>query len=282
MAGDRPLAVVTGATSGFGEAAVHHLAGTGRDVVLVARSRERADAVRTAVAAERPEAVLETVLADLSSGAAVERAAGEIRALDRPISLLLNNAGAIFGFRRRESVDGIELTMALNHFAYQHLTVRLLDRVEAAAPSRVVNVASNAYENAKGRFDFDDWQAERRYSPLRQYGRSKLANILFTRELAERTQGTGVDVVAWSPRGLTATRFAYGANPLAPLAMKLTHPFAAKTDKEVVTLFDLCDRPLKPEERGAFFVGDTVDPVTVAPPEDAHRLWELTEKMLAG
>jgi NAD(P)-dependent dehydrogenase (short-subunit alcohol dehydrogenase family) len=238
--------------------------------------------VRTAVAAERPEAVLQTVLADLSSGAAVERAAGEIRALDRPISLLLNNAGAIFGFRRRESVDGIELTMALNHFAYQHLTVRLLDRVEAAAPSRVVNVASNAYENAKGRFDFDDWQAERRYSPLRQYGRSKLANILFTRELAERTQGTGVDVVAWSPRGLTATRFAYGANPLAPLAMKLTHPFAAKTDKEVVTLFDLCDRPLKPEERGAFFVGDTVDPVTVAPPEDAHRLWELTEKMLAG
>jgi NAD(P)-dependent dehydrogenase (short-subunit alcohol dehydrogenase family) len=274
--------VVTGATSGFGEAAVHHFAASGRDVVLVARSRDRAERVRAEVTAEHPVATLETVLADLSSAAAVERAAAEVRGLARPIAVLLNNAGAIFGFRRRESVDGIELTMALNHFAYQHLTVRLLDLVEAAAPSRIVNVASNAYENAKGRFDFDDWQAERRYNPLRQYGRSKLANILFTRELADRTEGTGVDVVAWSPRGLTATRFAYGANPLAPLAMKLMHPFAAKTEREVVSLFDLCDRPLAPAERGAFFVGDTIDPVPVAPPEDAHRLWALTEQVLAA
>jgi NAD(P)-dependent dehydrogenase (short-subunit alcohol dehydrogenase family) len=282
MAGERPLAVVTGATSGFGEAAVHHLARTGRDVVLVARSAERAAAVRGAVAVESPDARLEVVLADLSGYRDVERAADEIRALDRPIALLLNNAGAVFGFKRQESVDGIEMTMALNHFAYQHLTVRVLDRVTAAAPSRIVNVASNAYENAKGRFDFDDWQAERRYQPIRQYGRSKLANILFTRELAQRTAGTGVDVVAWSPRGLTATRFAYGANPLAPIAMKLTHPFAKKTDKEVVSLLSLCDRPLRPEERGAFFVGERIDPVPVAPPEDAHRLWELTKKTLAG
>jgi NAD(P)-dependent dehydrogenase (short-subunit alcohol dehydrogenase family) len=283
MAGTgRPYAVVTGATSGFGEAAAHHLARSGRDVCLVARNPERAVAVRAAIGAANPEASVDVALGDLSSFEQVEHVADTILERGRPIALLLNNAGAVFGFRRRESVDGIEMTMALNHFAYQHLTGRLLDRVIAAAPSRIVNVASNAYENAKGRFDFDHWTAEQGYQPLRQYGRSKLANILFTRELAERTAGTGVDVVAWSPRGLTATRFAYDANPLAPLAMKLTHPFARKTEKEVVTLFDLCDRPLRPEERGAFFVGATIDPVEVAPPEDAHRLWALTEKVLAS
>src|SRR5712691_4590099 len=171
----RPFAVVTGSTSGFGAAAVHHLARTGRDVCLVARSAERADAVRAAVQAHTPEASLDVVLGDLSSFQEVEQAADGILARGRPIPLLLNNAGAVFGFRRSESVDGLESTMALNHFAYQHLTVRLLDRVADAAPSRIVNVASNAYENDGGRFDFDGWSAEHGYKPIKQYGRSKLA-----------------------------------------------------------------------------------------------------------
>ena len=277
---DRPLAVVTGATSGFGAAAVHHLARTGRDVCLVARSAERADAVRAAVAAHTPEAALDVALGDLSSFHAVEQIADQIVARGRPIALLLNNAGAVFGFRRRESVDGIELTMALNHFAYHHLAVRLLDRVAEAAPSRIVNVASNAYENAGGRFDFDGWSAQRGYRPIKQYGRSKLANILFTEELAERVRGSRISVVAWSPHGLTATRFAYSAHRLAPLAMMLTHPFALKTDAAVESLLELCDRPIRPDEHGAFFVGDEIDPVGVAPREDAERLWDLTAQIL--
>jgi NAD(P)-dependent dehydrogenase (short-subunit alcohol dehydrogenase family) len=277
---DRPFAVVTGATSGFGAAAVHHLARSGRDVCLVARSPERADAVCTAVAAHTPEASLDVAIGDLSSFHAVEQVANHVLARGRPIALFLNNAGAVFGFRRTESVDGIEMTMALNHFAYQHLAVRLVDRVAEAAPSRIVNVASNAYENAKGRFDFDGWQAEQGYKPIKQYGRSKLANILFTKELSERVRGAGISVVAWSPRGLTATRFAYGAHRLAPLAMKVTHPFALKTDKAVKSLLELCDRPLRRDEEGAFFVGDEIDPVEVAPREDAKRLWDLTARIL--
>lgn len=285
MATGRPLAVVTGSTSGFGEAAARHLAATGRDVCLVARDGERADRVRRALAEDAPEATVEVVLGDLSSSAEVDAVATGVLALDRPIALLVNNAGAIFGPRRRESVDGIEMTMALNHFAYHQLTARLLDRVAEASsadkPSRIVNVASNAYEFVKGRFDFDDWQARRRYRLQRQYGMSKLGNILFTRELARRVAGRGMEVVAWSPSGLTATRFAYGVNPLAPLAMKLTHPFSAKTDDAVRSLLDLCDRPLAPEEHGAFFVDDEIDPVEVAPAEDAARLWDVTEEILS-
>jgi NAD(P)-dependent dehydrogenase (short-subunit alcohol dehydrogenase family) len=277
---ERPLAVVTGATSGFGEAAVHHLARTGRDICLVARSADRAAAVRAAVAAHTPEASLDVALGDLSSFRAVEQVADRIRGLGRPIALLLNNAGAIFGFRRRESVDGVELTMALNHFAYHQLAVRLVDRVAAAAPSRIVNVASNAYESAGGRFDFEHWSAERGYRPFRQYARSKLANILFTKELAERVRGSRISVVAWSPSGLTATRFAYGTHRIAPLAMKLTHPFALETDRAVESLLVLCDRPIRPDEDGAFFVGEEIDPVGVAPREDARRLWGLTARIL--
>jgi len=272
--------VVTGATSGFGAAAVHHLARTGRDVCLVARSADRATTVRAAVAAHSPGASLDVVLGDLTAAGERERIADGILARGRPIALLLNNAGAVFGFRRRESVDGIELTMALNHFAYHHLSMRLLDRVAGAAPSRIVNVASDAYKYAGGRFDFEGWSAERGYRPIKQYGRSKLANILFTRELAERVRGRQISVVAWSPRGLTATRFAYGSNPLAPLAMKLTHPFALKTDAAAASLLELCDRPIRPDEHGAFFVGDEIDPVDDAPPQDAKRLWELTDQAL--
>jgi NAD(P)-dependent dehydrogenase (short-subunit alcohol dehydrogenase family) len=277
---DLPFAVVTGATSGFGAAAVHHLARTGRDVCLVARSRERVDAARAALTTAAPAASLDVAIGDLSSFAGVERVADQILALNRPIALLLNNAGAVFGFRRRESVDGLELTMALNHFAYHHLTVRLLDRIREATPGRIVNVASNAYENAGGRFDFEGWSAARGYRPIKQYGRSKLANILFTKELARRVGGSSISVCAWSPRGLTATRFAYGAHRFAPLAMKLTHPFALKVDAAAQGLLELCDRPLRADEHGAFFVGDRIDPVDVAPPEDAERLWALTTQIL--
>ena len=277
MGTDQRYALVTGATSGFGQAAALHLAKEGFDLCLVARDHDRAETVRTQIRAVSGSQV-GVVLADLSSIVDVDRAGREIAAVGRPINLLLNNAGAVFGLRRRTSVDGIELTMALNHFGYAGLTRRVLPLL-VKAKGRIVNVASDAYEFAGGRFDFDDWQAVRSYRPHRQYGRSKLANILFTRELARRV-APAVDVVAWSPSGLTATRFAYGANPLAPLAMKLTHPFALKTDDAVRSLLDLLERELSATESGAFFVDETIDPVDDAPSEDAARLWQITEDAL--
>jgi len=273
---NKKFAVVTGPTSGFGREVAGHLAGLGFDLCLVARDAGRAGELADELSARGSEVTV--IIADLSSISEADRAGAEIAALGRPIDLLVNNAGAVFGLRRRESVDGIELTMALNHFGYVALTRRVLANVEAAR-GRIINVASDAYEFAGGRLDFDDWSATRRYRPHRQYGRSKLANILFTRELARRVRD-GVEVVAWSPAGLTATRFAYGANPLAPLAMKLTHPFSLSTNEAVGSLLELCDRTLTGPEQGAFFVDRTIDPVEVAPASDASRLWSVSEEVL--
>jgi short-subunit dehydrogenase len=280
MVQTKKFAVVTGATSGFGLATANHLASTGHDVCLVGRDTQRAADVAAGIR-QRSDVTAYVVTGDLSSIGEVARVGEEISSLDRPIDMLVNNAGAIFGPRRTESVDGIEMTMALNHFAYVQLTQRLLERVEAAARAKILNVASDAYSFVKGRFDFDDWQAQSRYRLQRQYGMSKLANILFTKELAKQVEGQGVSVAAWSPKGLTATRFAYGSHRLAPFAMKLTHPFVAKTDDAVISLLDLCDRELEPAELGMFFHDSTIDPVDVATDDDAARLWELSERIIA-
>jgi NAD(P)-dependent dehydrogenase (short-subunit alcohol dehydrogenase family) len=269
------LAVVTGATNGFGRAAAEALAVEGFDLFLVCRDRARADRAAAEIAARAPRARIALAIADLSRIAEVSRAASEILAAERPIALLLNNAGAVFAFRR-ETPDGLEETFALNHLAYFQLTLRLLDRLRASAPARVVNVASDAYSFARGRFDFEDYGAERRYRPLRQYGLSKLANILFTHELARRLAGSGVEAVAWSPRGLTATRFAYGAHWLAPPVMRLLGAFATRTEDAVQGLVALCLRDLANNMNGRFFCGERMVDVRPCNDEDARRLWDLS------
>jgi len=272
------LAIVTGASSGFGRAAAEALARQGFDLFLVCRDRARAERAAGEIAAVAPRVRVELSIADLSSIGEVQRAAEEILRAGRPIHLLLNNAGAVFA-SRRESSDGIEYTFALNHLAYFQLTLRLLGRLRESAPSRVVNVASDAYSYAGGRFDFDDYAARERYRPLRQYGRSKLANILFTHELARRLDGSGVGSAAWSPKGLTATRFAYEAHWLAPAVMKLLHPFSVKTQDAVEGLLELCQRELSPAQNGRFFCGNRMVDVRPSNDEDARRLWKLSAEL---
>jgi len=272
------LTVVTGASSGFGRLAAHFLAERRHDLHLVCR-----DAARAATVAEEIERISGAppamTLADLSVGTDVDRAAEEIGRRARPIRLLLNNAGAVFGLRRQVGSDGIEQTFALNHLAYFRLTLRLLDRIEAAAPATVVNVASDAYRFAGGRFDFDNYNGDRCYRPHRQYGASKLANILFTEALARRLEGSSVRTVAWSPTGLTATRFGYGAHRLAPLAMKLTHPFALKPGVAARPLLALCGREISSLENGRFVLGDTPSEVPPCNRDDADRLWALSAEL---
>jgi NAD(P)-dependent dehydrogenase (short-subunit alcohol dehydrogenase family) len=195
--------VVTGATSGIGRATAVGLAAEGAHVAIVCRSPERGEETLAEIRARTGRADGEMFLADLSSQAAIRTVAGEILARCPRIDVLVNNAG-VAEMRRRETVDGIESTWAVNHLGYFLLTQLLLGRIRESAPARIVNVASDAHRFVRS-LDPDHPEGDGRFRWWQAYGRSKLANILFTRELAHRLAGTGVTVNAAHP-GAVATR----------------------------------------------------------------------------
>lgn len=192
---DGKVCLVTGATSGHGLAVARALARRGAELIVHGRNEARVRQVRDEVAAEtgREPAGL---LCDLSSRADIDRAASEQLATGRPLHLLVANAGAVF-LRRTETVDGVEATFGVNYLATFQLTLRLLPRLLESAPARIVVVASDAHRVA--RLDLDDLQTRRRFGMMKAYGRSKLALIYFTRELARRLRGTAVTVNAVDP-----------------------------------------------------------------------------------
>jgi NAD(P)-dependent dehydrogenase (short-subunit alcohol dehydrogenase family) len=194
--------LVTGGTSGIGKATALGLAAMGARVAITGRDVARTDAAAREIRDAHGGEVL-TFVADLSAQSEVRHLADEaLLALPR-IDVLVNNAGGFWN-TRRVTVDGLEQTFALNHLAPFLLTNLLLDRLEQSAPARVVTVASHAH--AQGRIDFDDLQGERSYSGARAYNQSKLANVLFTYELARRLSKTGVTANALHP-GVVNTSF---------------------------------------------------------------------------
>ncbi|MGA3306481.1 MAG: SDR family NAD(P)-dependent oxidoreductase, partial [Stellaceae bacterium] len=195
--------VITGATSGLGLVASGRLAGLGARLVLVARNRAKAEAMLRQLREKTPSLEAEILIADLSRRDEVRELAAELPRAAPRIDVLINNAGAIFT-RRETTADGLERTFALNHMAYFLLTVLLLDRLRKNAPARIVSVASEAHRNAT--LDFGDLQTAQGYSGWLAYRRSKLANILFTRELARRLKGSGVTSNCLHP-GFVATAF---------------------------------------------------------------------------
>ena len=195
--------VATGATSGIGEAAVVALAGLGARIVFIARDEARAQATMRKLEAKAPGLGHRVHLADLSSMAETRKVGEAIAASEPRIDVLINNAGALFS-NRRVTPEGLELTFALNHMAYFVLTEALRDRLVASAPARIVSTSSSAHQGMT--LDFNDLQSAKSYGGLKVYGRSKLANILFTRELARRLAGTEVTANCLHP-GVVATRF---------------------------------------------------------------------------
>jgi NAD(P)-dependent dehydrogenase (short-subunit alcohol dehydrogenase family) len=195
--------VITGATGGIGLETAARLGALGARLVLVGRNRAKGEAALARLHAGLPGVAVEMHYADLSRPDEIARLADVLLGTAERIDVLLNNAGAIFASRKTTS-DGLELTFALNHMGYFRLTALLRARLIASAPARVVNVASEAHRGAH--LDFKDLQCSRGYSGWRAYRRSKLANILFTRELARRLQGTGVTANCLHP-GFVATGF---------------------------------------------------------------------------
>jgi NAD(P)-dependent dehydrogenase (short-subunit alcohol dehydrogenase family) len=201
MAGQTVL--VTGGTGGIGKATAARLAAMGARVGITGRDIARTRAVAAEIAAASGNPAVDPFPADMSSQAEVRRLAGEVLAAYPRLDVLVNNAGG-FWAHRHVTADGLEHTFALNHLAPFLLTSLLLDRLTASAPTRIITVSSGAH--ARGRIDFDDLQGERNYSGQRAYSQSKLANVMFTYELARRLDGTGVTATALHP-GVVRTSF---------------------------------------------------------------------------
>jgi NAD(P)-dependent dehydrogenase (short-subunit alcohol dehydrogenase family) len=271
-------ALVTGATNGIGKAAAIALAEMGAEVVLIARNRALAQQTVDEIKRDTANQKIDFLVADLSSQAEVRRVADEFLASGRPLHILLNNAGALFT-QRQLSADGIEMTFALNHLGYFLLTDLLLDRIKQSAPARIVNVASRAHEDARGGINFDDLQFAQKYSPFASYSQSKLANILFTRELASRLAGTQVTVNCLHP-GFVATRFGHGSKMMG-LIMSLLRPFQRSIDKGARTSIYLCSSPEVENISGEYFADSKITQPSPFAKDDAaaKRLWEISEEV---
>jgi len=271
--------MITGATSGIGKAAALGLARLGASLVLVGRSRDRGERTLEEVQRVSTSGEVDLRLADLSSQAEIRQLVKDFLATGHPLHVLLNNAGLI-NRRREESVDGIEMTFAVNHLAYFLLTELLLERLQSSAPARIVNMASDAHEQAGGRLDFDDLESRRRYGFMRVYGKSKLANILFTRELARRLEGSGVTANCMHP-GFVGTNFARNNGLIASAGMLLLRPFIRSPEKGAETAIQLCSSPEVGGAGGEYFHDRrALRPRDFAEnDEDARRLWQVSERM---
>lgn len=271
--------VATGATSGIGEVAVLELARMGARVVFVARDQRRAETTIRKLEAVAPGLGHRVHQADLSSMAETRRVGAAIGASEPRVDALINNAGAMFA-DRRVTPEGLELTFALNHMAYFVLTLALRDRLVASAPARIVSTASVAHQGSS--LDFDDLQGAKSYSGWKAYGRSKLANILFTRELARRLAGTGAAANCLHP-GLVATRFGDSSGGWTSRLMPLVRMFAISPDQGADTIVYLASSPEVEGVTGEYFVKRKITEPSAAARDDAaaRRLWETSAK-LAG
>ncbi len=271
------VVVMSGATSGIGEVAAVRLAALGTRLVLIARDRARGEATLARLRMVAPDPGHALYYADLSSLGESRRVAAAIAATEPRVDVLINNAGAIFA-SRAVTADGLERTFALNHMSYFLLTAGLIDRLVAAAPSRIVNTASNAHRN--GHIDFDDLQSARRYRAFAVYGTSKLCNILFTRELARRLAGRGVTANSFTP-GFVATRFGDQAGGLYSLGVRLAKLFATTAEKGAETLVYLAASPEAANVNGQFLQNCRPGTLTAEAQDDAvaQRLWRESERI---
>ncbi len=270
------VALVTGGTSGIGKATATALAAMGADVVVVGRNRERGERAVEEIRAQTGGRV-DLALADLSSQAEVRTLAGEFKRRYDRLDVLVNNAGLVQS-ERTETVDGLETTFAINHLAAFLLTDLLLDVLQESAPSRIVTVSSEA--ERWGNIDFNDLQSRKKYRGFPVYGMTKLANILFTYELAGRLEGTGVTATCMHP-GAVNTRF--GTNNSGPMTIlfRAFKPFMRSPEQGADTLVWLASSPDVEGVSGRYYADrKAIEPKKIAnDPEARRRLWEESERL---
>lgn len=269
--------MITGASSGLGRVTAIELARMGANLTLVCRNRARGENVIAEIREKTGNRTLTLMLADLSVQQSIRELAAAFLDRGEPMHLLVNNAG-LFNLKRELTADGIETVFAVNHLSYFMLTLLLLDRIRQSAPARIVNVASAAHRH--GTIDFDDLGGERRYRPMRIYGQSKLANILFTYELARRLEGSGVTVNCAHP-GAVATGLGANNGALAKLLMPVIGLFMRSPARGAATQIYLASSPEVEGISGKYFV-DCKPAQSSAESYDttvARRLWEVSASM---
>jgi len=273
--------IVTGANAGIGKATALGLAKMGAKVVMVCRSRERGEVALAEITRESGNDSVSLLLADLSSQTAIRNLAADFTATSPSLHVLINNAGMI-PKRRTVTEDGLETQFAVNHLAYFLLTNLLLDKLKASAPARIINVSSKVHERAS--IDFDNLQSERSYRPTHVYAWTKLANVLFTYELARRLEGTGVTANCLHP-GVVRTGFGKNNSGYAKLIFQtfqvVARPWILSPEKGAATSIYLASSPEVEGVTGKYFVDCRETPSSPASyDEDSQRrLWEVSEEM---
>jgi NAD(P)-dependent dehydrogenase (short-subunit alcohol dehydrogenase family) len=271
--------VITGGTSGIGEIAAGQLAEMGARIVLIARNKARATDTLARLRVRAPGLAHTVHYADLTRLSEMKRVAAEIAGQEPRIDVLINNSGAIFASRRLTE-DGLESTFALNHMAYFVVTEGLRERLLASAPARIVNTASVTHQGQ--RLDLDDLQLATAFSPMKAYGRSKLCNILFTRELGRRLRGTGVTANCLHP-GFVATRIGDESGGLISRFARIAKLFAISPKKGAQTLVYLASSASVAQITGEYFY--ECRPIKPSPAAQDDRtaslLWE-SSAALAG
>jgi NAD(P)-dependent dehydrogenase (short-subunit alcohol dehydrogenase family) len=271
------VVLITGGTSGIGKAAATALAGMGATVVITGRNEERGKRALQEIREESGNDGVELILADLTVQDEVRRLAEELRERHNQLEVLVNNAGLVLS-ERTETPDGIETQLAINHLAPFLLTNLLLDLLKESAPSRIVTVSSDAHRWAK--IDLDDLQSRKRYRGMQVYGKTKLANIMFTYELAERLEGTGVTANCMHPGGVNTN---FGNNQGGPmnLLFRLFKPFMRSPEQGADTLIYLASSPEVEGMTGKYLVDRKVKAASDAAYDETmqKKLWEASEEL---
>lgn len=271
------VCLVTGATSGIGLVTALELALMGSTLIITARNEQKADAAVERIVRETGNTAVESIVADLSSQAQVRSLVVEFEKRFKRLDVLVNNAGAVY-LRRKLSPDGIEMTFAVNHLAPFLLTNLLLDTILASAPARIINVSSRSHERAE--VDFADLEGKKSYNFNRAYRQSKLANVMFTYELAHRLAGSGVTVNALHP-GFVGTNMGANNGWLVRLFLPLTRIWAISPQEGAETSVYLATSPDVEGVSGEYFYqGEVVtSSLTSHDQETARRLWEVSAEM---
>ncbi|HZF38496.1 MAG TPA: SDR family oxidoreductase [Blastocatellia bacterium] len=271
------ICLVTGANSGIGKVTAKALAEGGATVVMVCRNRDKGEAARDEIVRETRNENVDLMIADFSDLSQVRRLAADVKAKYPRLHALVNNAGTYIG-ERKLNADGYETTFAVNHLGYFMLTVELLSLLKSSAPARIVNVASDAHRG--GHIYFDDLNLEKAYSGWKAYGQSKLANVLFTYELARRLVGTDVTANCMHP-GVVGTNLFNSVGGLAGKVVRLFTSFMRTPEKGADTIIWLASSPEVEGITGKYFV-DRKEQATNPESYDtaiAARLWEVSERM---